>query len=255
MLHGSGVSSMAFPRFIQTDEGGELWASYSFQNLAKRMGFIMQPIASDASFQNGIAEQPNRTLGDMMRSLLLSANLGPEYWSWSLLHAIYLKNRLPHRATGTMPFQAFTGKRPNIKKIRIFGCPIFARLPGKRPAKLDYHVTTGIFLGFTSTMKNIYYQDNATKRVKIATHVTFDEVGYTLPQETLSTTQRSLQQHAILSTKVEDDYTAPLTPNTPDQVLYVKRISDVATLPPLATPDSAGLDLYSAIDVSLAPRK
>lgn len=203
----------------------------------------MQPIASDASFQNGIAEQPNRTLGDMMRSLLLSANLGPEYWSWSLLHAIYLKNRLPHRATGTMPFQAFTGKRPNIKKIRIFGCPIFARLPGKRPAKLDYHVTTGIFLVFTSTMKNIYYQDN------------FDEVGYTLPQETLSTTQRSLQQHAILSTKVEDDYTAPLTPNTPDQVLYVKRISDVATLPPLATPDSAGLDLYSAIDVSLAPRK
>lgn len=255
MLHGSGVSSMAFPRFIQTDEGGELWASYSFQNLAKRMGFIMQPIASDASFQNCIAEQLNRTLGDMMRSLLLSANLGPEYWSWSLLHAIYLKNRLPHRATGTMPFQAFTGKRPNIKKIRIFGCPIFARLPGKRPAKLDYHVTTGIFLGFTSTMKNIYYQDNATKRVKIATHVTFDEVGYTLPQEPLSTTQRSLQQHAILSTKVEDDYTAPLTPNTPDQVLYVKRISDVATLPPLATPDSAGLDLYSAIDVSLAPRK
>jgi hypothetical protein len=84
--------TMSTQSFIRTDKGGELWASHSFQHMVKQMDFILQPTASDASFQNGIAERPNHTLGDMMRSLLMSANLGPEYWSWALLHAIYLKN-------------------------------------------------------------------------------------------------------------------------------------------------------------------
>lgn len=96
------------------------------------MGCILQPTAPDASFQNGIAERPNRILGDMMRRLLLTANLVPEYWSWALIHAVYLKNRLAHRATGTTNYQAFTGNKLNIKKMRIFGCPVVVRLPGKR---------------------------------------------------------------------------------------------------------------------------
>ena len=32
---------------------------------------IFEPTASDASFQNGVAERPNRTLGDMTRSLFI----------------------------------------------------------------------------------------------------------------------------------------------------------------------------------------
>jgi dUTP pyrophosphatase len=150
-----------------------------------------------------------------------------------------------------------------MKKIRIFGCPVFARLPGKRPAKLDTHATTSIFLVFTSTTKNIYYQDNMSKRVKIATHVTFDEAGYTIPQSNLS--------NAIASSKVTgatDVYTPQRISNDLDymqkvqptskvpeqlQVLYIKKLSDVATLPTRATPDSAGLDIYSAVDVSIPP--
>lgn len=34
----------------------------------------------------------------------------------------------------------------NLKKLRLFGYPMIIRLPGKRPAKLDTHATTGIFL-------------------------------------------------------------------------------------------------------------
>ena len=117
-----------------------------------------------ASFQNGMAERPNRTLGDMMRSLLYGANLGPQYWSWALLHSVYLKNRLPNMSTGTTPYEAYTGIKPDINKLKVFGCPVIACLPGKRPAKLEVHAAMGIFLGFTATDHNIYYQDIATKK-------------------------------------------------------------------------------------------
>ncbi len=55
-------------KFIRTDEGGELWGSHDFQQAIQEAGYILEPTASDASFQNGLAERPNRTLADMMRS-------------------------------------------------------------------------------------------------------------------------------------------------------------------------------------------
>jgi hypothetical protein len=124
--------------------------------------FILEPTAADDSFQNGIAERLNRTFGDMMCSMLYGAYLGPEYWSWALVYAAHIKNRLPHRAIPTTPYQAYTGKRPNIRLIHTFGSPVVARLSGCQLPKLDAHTATGIFLGFTATENNIYYRDNTT---------------------------------------------------------------------------------------------
>jgi hypothetical protein len=198
---------------IRTEEGGKLWGSHLFQQAVRNAGYLIEPTASDASFQNGIAERPNRTFGNMMRSLLHGAGLGPEYWSWALLYSVYLKNRLPHRSIASTPYEGYTGTRPNLKHIRIFGCPIIARQPGRRPAKLDSHSTVGIFLGFTTTPTNIYYMDHSTKRVKIGTHIIFDEAGYTIPPANCTVIQQQLQyQH--MTTTIEDD------DNTPYQLVW-----------------------------------
>ncbi|MFN9982706.1 MAG: hypothetical protein ACK53Y_22445, partial [bacterium] len=71
-------------------------------------GYILEPTASGAPFQNGMAEHPNQTLAVMVRCLLHSTNLGPEYWSFALVHAVYLKNRLPHASTNTNPYYVYT---------------------------------------------------------------------------------------------------------------------------------------------------
>jgi hypothetical protein len=189
-VHGSNSTTQ---RFIRTDEGGELWGSHNFQRMCKDSGFILQPTASDASFQNSMAKRPNHTYGDMMWSMLNAAQLGPEYWSWALLHAVYLKNRIPHRAIGITPYQAYTGKKPNLKHLRIFGSPVVSRLPSRRPAKLDSHTSGGIFLGFTATSHNIYYRDSETKCIKIATHITFDEARYSVPTHAQTPSQQALQ--------------------------------------------------------------
>lgn len=98
--------------------------------------------------------------------------------------------------------------------MKVFGCPIIARLPGKRPDKLDAHAAMGVFLGYTATDNNINYQDTATKK-KIATHVTFDEAGYTLPPAALSQTQRQLQFCAYKDSKdVTHNWTHPLMTRT-----------------------------------------
>jgi hypothetical protein len=52
-LHGSKQVSQ---KYIRTDEGGKLWASHTFQRTIQAAGYILEPTASDASFQNGLAE-------------------------------------------------------------------------------------------------------------------------------------------------------------------------------------------------------
>jgi len=130
-------------RTIRTDEESELWASHAFKTAALDAGYLLEPTASGAPFQNGLGERPNQTLGTMVRCLLHSANLGPEFWSYALVHAVYLKNRLPHAALTTTPYEAYTRKRPSARHLRVFGCPVIAKNPGKRPAKLDIHTSAG----------------------------------------------------------------------------------------------------------------
>ena len=97
-------------RTVRVDQGSELGRSANFQTMVAKAGFTLETTGSDASAQNGLAERPNQTFGQMMRCLLHSADLGPEYWSHALLHSVYLKNRLTHAVIKCTPYEKLTGQ-------------------------------------------------------------------------------------------------------------------------------------------------
>lgn len=78
--------------------------------------------------------------------------------------------------------------------MRVFGCRYYARKTGARAHKLDYHTSTGIFLGFTGSSKNVHYYDMDTKKIKISTHGIFDEANITVPQSQRSAATQALIQ-------------------------------------------------------------
>lgn len=194
-----------------------------------------------------------------MRALLHSAQLGPQYWSWALLHAMYHKNRLPHRAITITPFKAYPGNRPHLKHLRIFGSPVAVRNPGRRPAKLDTQAMVGIFLGYTATTNNIYYLDSHSNKSKIITHVIFNEAGYTIPPRERTHPQQCLQhQHTPPTTTKNaiDNLSTPMDRIcSMDQVntLQVAKLTENAPLPKRSTEDAGGYDIYSAATITLAP--
>lgn len=272
-------------RTVRSDKGGELWGSQAFRDVVHKAGYIMDPTAPKAAFQNAKAERPNRNFGKTVRCLLYNANLGPEYWSFALLHAVFLKNRLRHSTTNQVPLTAYTGKRPNAKRLRVFGCPIVVRHQ-TRKAKLDLNTSAGIFLGYSATNKNVVYRDSVTGRFKTATHVVFDEAGMTLPAAERSPaakvlqdlgygqrtgddeddTDVSIQEHDLHDPSAVDNVITPpamAKPTSPisvverithDTDLQVQCLSIHATLPVRATDGSAGYDLFSAVDLTIPPQ-
>ena len=127
-------------------------------------------------------KNPKRVYGQMIRCMLHSAGLGPAYWSYTLTCAVYIKKkRLLHTTIKITSFESFTDKKPNLDRIRVFGCHTSVKKPGERDAKLDNHSYTGRFLGFTATPKNINYIDDNTGTVKSGTHAIFDETHMATP--------------------------------------------------------------------------
>jgi hypothetical protein len=145
LLHQKGATPGL--HYIRMDQGGNLWRSSKLCDVIATSGYIIEPTGSDSANQNGKVERLNGTFGVMVRALLYSAGLRVvSFWSRALLHAVYLKNRLYHRAIHCTSYQAWTGNLPNLTSLHIFGSLVTSRTPGTSPAKLDKHATHGIFL-------------------------------------------------------------------------------------------------------------
>ena len=128
-------------RFIRTDQGGDLFKCKRFCKAVAKCGYTVEPTGSDDSSQNGVAERPNKTYGSMMRAILSNSGLDSRFWSFALRHSVYVKNRLPHAFLDYVasPFEAYTGRRPDLSNLKIFGCPVRVRKPGLQKTKLSSH--------------------------------------------------------------------------------------------------------------------
>jgi hypothetical protein len=164
---------------LRTDNGGELAGHEGFRKLCAANNYMVQSTAADASYQIGMVERPHRHAGEVVRKLLHNANLPARYWPYALLHWALLWNITSHRQIETTPYESVTGVRPNIARLRVFGCKVIVRRLGDRPNKVEYHVNEGYFLGYTATLDNILYHNIATSRMAKAPSATFDEACFT----------------------------------------------------------------------------
>jgi hypothetical protein len=100
---------------------------------------------------NGIAERKNRTLMDMARSLLATARLDWRTFAREAIQtAVYIHNRTNVvAALKKTQHESFTGVRPNVSNMRVFGCDAFVHIADpKRKGKLLPRAEKGTFIGY-----------------------------------------------------------------------------------------------------------
>jgi len=70
-------------------------------------------------------------------------------WEEAARTAVYLQDRLSHSALGfKTPEEMFSGKKPKVSHLKIFGCPVFVHIPKEKRTKLDLSGKKGIFVGY-----------------------------------------------------------------------------------------------------------
>jgi hypothetical protein len=107
---------------IRCNQGGELAKLNAFVSIMlKIFNYVIEPTGADSPSQNGGFERFNQTLGTMTRCLLYGASLPARYWSYALVHAVYLLNCLIHSRTKCTPYEVWWGTQPDLSHLWFFG--------------------------------------------------------------------------------------------------------------------------------------
>ncbi|KAL0293887.1 UNVERIFIED_CONTAM: Retrovirus-related Pol polyprotein from transposon TNT 1-94 [Sesamum radiatum] len=126
--------------------------------------------------QNGVAERKNRTVLNMARTMLKSKEMPKEFWAEAVACAVYLLNRSPTRSLEKItPQEAWSGWKPSVKHLRVFGSICYVHVPEQQRTKLDDRSKKMVFLGYDESSKGYKCFDPIAKKVVISRDVEFEE--------------------------------------------------------------------------------
>ena len=179
---------------LRTDNGGE-YASIEFADYLKKNGIQHQTTVPKTPEQNSIAERMNRTLVESVRSMLSDSKLPKRFWAEGLSTATYLHNRSPTNSVqGMTPYEVWTGQKPNVSQLRVFGCDAYPHTPKDERSKMDPKARKNIFLGYGNNVKGYRLYDKGKCKVFYSRDVIFNETKSGGDQQETKTNEEMQQE-------------------------------------------------------------
>ncbi|KAG8472923.1 hypothetical protein CXB51_035047 [Gossypium anomalum] len=146
---------------LRSDRGGE-YSSLEFDDLLKECGIVSQLTPPG----NGVSERRNRTLLDMVRSMMSHADLPTSFWGHALETTIFTLNRVPSKSVQKTPYEMWTGKRPSMSFMKIWGYE--ACVKHQTSTKVEPKSERCIFVGYPKETKGYYFFNPTKNKVLVA---------------------------------------------------------------------------------------
>ena len=199
---------------VKPPESPELWherlGHVGYENLARMVsdklvsGVNVKPEEFRAKkSENGPEERLNRVLEERARAMLAQASIGQEFWAEAVVTANYTRNRTPSSVHGRTPFEVFTGEKPDLSHLRVFGAKAFMHVPKEIRKKMEPVSETGYFVGYEPDSKSYRVLRDKDGRIIVSRDVIVDE-GARRPSE------------AVIEIGEDDDLTAKPVESVPE---------------------------------------
>ena len=113
-------------KIVRIDRGKEYYDRYTeegqapdpFTKFLQENDIIAQYAMPGSPDQNGVTERRNRTLIDIVCSMLSCSKLPKSLWTKALKTTVYILNRIPTKAVWTH-FELFKSWKPSLRHIRV----------------------------------------------------------------------------------------------------------------------------------------
>ncbi|XP_055632900.1 uncharacterized protein LOC129773324 [Toxorhynchites rutilus septentrionalis] len=151
-------------KVLRTDNGKEFFNKLLGDHL-KRLGIRHQTSVDYTPEQNGLAERANRTIVERARCMLFDAKLPKSFWAEAAATVVYLVNRSPTKGHGQTPEEIWSGKKPSLAHVRVFGSPVMAHIPKPKRKKWDAKAHECILTGFEEDAKAYRLWDPLAKQI------------------------------------------------------------------------------------------
>ena len=160
---------------LLSDRGGE-YLDTEFKDHLIEHGIVSQLTAPGTPQQNGVAERRNRTMLDMVRSMMSYSSLPLSFWGYTLQTEVYILNVVPSKSIQHTPLELWSGLKPSLRHIRIWGCTTHV-LKGKT-GKLEPRTEVCLFVGYHKGTRGGLFYSPQDKKVFVSTNATFLENDY-----------------------------------------------------------------------------
>ena len=157
---------------IRSDNGPEYKLTDSFAN----KGIEHQTSCVECPQQNGRVERKHQHIQSVARALIHQSSVPKVFWTFAVLHAVYLINRLLSKKTDNMsPFHIINSKIADISNFKCFGFLCYASTLTNNRKKLDNRARMSIFIGYKKGMKGYIVFDLNNREIFISRNVRFYE--------------------------------------------------------------------------------
>lgn len=169
------VETSEMIKVFRTGRGGE-FHSKNFTMYCNETSLERHYTLSYSPLQNGIVERRNRTVLEMVRSNLKAMSIPAVLWGEAVNHAVYVLNRVCTKALKESTlYKMWTGRKPNVSHLRVFGCLAHMMIAKNHLKKLDERSKRVVHLGIEKGSKSYELLDPDTGKVYVSRNVVFEE--------------------------------------------------------------------------------
>ncbi|GJZ61494.1 retrotransposon protein, putative, ty1-copia subclass [Tanacetum coccineum] len=199
---------------LRSDRGGK-YVSQEFKDYLKACGSIQQLTPPYAPQHNEVSERRNRTLLDMVRSMMNLTTLPLSFWDYALETATRILNMVPTKKVDKTPYELWYGKVPNLSYLKVWRYE--ALVKRDTPDKLQQRFVKCIFIGYPKETMEISgsaeeleeIQDKDTSPSENTSEIPMEVEGFEPPQEEVIPVCRSAwthraPNHLCLNVEVEE---------------------------------------------------
>ena len=185
-----------------------------------------------AHHQIGMVERANNTIANMVRAMLVDSHLPQHTWAELAKTAVYIRNRSPTRVLdGMTPYEALTGKKPNLQHLRIIGsaayCQNVEMVQGAKRKKLDARFRKCRLVGYGNGSNQYVVWDPNTNRIELVSSPKIDESDSEVSDEEIVTSlNEEIEPQADNTT--DPEWTPATTPNSISSSKGISRMVEVS---------------------------
>ncbi|GJX83504.1 retrotransposon protein, putative, ty1-copia subclass [Tanacetum coccineum] len=182
---------------LRSDRGGK-YISQELKDYLKACGIVQQLTSSYTPQRNDVSERRNRTLLDMVRSMMNLTTLPLFFWDYALESATRILNMVPTKKVDKTPYELWYGKVLNLSYLKVWGCE--ALVKRDTPDKLQQRSVKCIFIGYPKETMGYYFYFPPENKIVVARYAEFFEKNL-ITQE--------VSGRAIDLEEIQDEDTSP----------------------------------------------
>jgi hypothetical protein len=149
--------------------------------------------------------------------MLKEKGLPKQFWAEAVACSVYLLNRCPTKSVKNVtPQEAWSGYKPSVAHLRIFGCVAYAQVPEAKRRKLDDRGEKCIFIGYSEESKAYKLYNPLTNKVVVSRDVVFSE------EESWNWNNKEADKENVVSDESEEQPQVVTSSASPTSLLHLQ---------------------------------